>query len=294
MNGLSAMHVTMLDAPAAALGESPLWDPDARRLFWVDTVGCKVWNFDPQTGATRFYPTPSPVGSIGLADKGRLVAALAHGFSLLDLETGALTPLWEQEHDPLVRMNDGKMDRYGRYLCGSMGVKADPLGRLYRLEGNGQVEVLKTGIRIYNATCFSPDGGTLYCADSLSHRIVKHSYAEDGTLGPEQLFCDTNDLGSGPDGATVDAEGYLWVALIKIAKLGRFAPDGTLHRLVDTPLDLPSCPAFGGPDLSTLYVTSIKDSGTGRAISTHQDGGRVMAFEGLGVRGLPEARLRLA
>ncbi len=289
------MRVSLVDAPLAALGESPLWDSDAQKLFWVDTVGCQVWSLDPATGRTQAFKTPAPVGSIGLAGEGQLIVALAHGFSLLDTATGALEPLWSMPPDPLVRMNDGKMDRFGRYVCGSMGVKTDPLGQLYRVSGSGRVAVLKTGIRIANATCFSPDGRILYCADSLTHRIIRHAYGPgDDPLDEGDLFVDTTPYGSGPDGATVDAEGCVWVALIKTAQLARFTPEGTLDRLIDLPLDLPSCPAFGGADLATLYVTSIRDSGTGRAVSTHPRGGALIALEGLGVRGLPETRLRVA
>ncbi|OYU47533.1 MAG: transcriptional regulator [Rhizobiales bacterium PAR1] len=289
------MHISLIDAPAAALGESPLWDPERRCLFWVDTVGRRIWCYTPHTRDLHSWATPAPVGSIGLADMGQLVVALAGGFSLFTLASEAWKPLWTAPHDPLVRLNDGKMDRTGRYLCGGMGIKADPIGNVYRLSPNGAVSTLKRGLRISNTICFSPDGGTLYVADSLSHCIMQHSYgADDGPIGPERLFCDTTDLGSGPDGATVDAEGFLWVALVRAGKIARLAPDGTLDRLIEVPVDLPSCPAFGGDDLSTLYVTSIQDSGTGRAVSTLPEGGRVVVIEGLGVRGLAETRMRPA
>jgi sugar lactone lactonase YvrE len=104
------------------------------------------------------------------------------------------------------------------------------------------------------------------------------------------ILVDTGPYNSAPDGATVDAEGCLWVALIQTGKIARFTPRGELDRLIDAPTDLPSCVAFGGPDLSTLYVTSIKDSGSGRMISKHPDGGFLFAIEGIGVSGLAEAR----
>jgi sugar lactone lactonase YvrE len=131
----------------------------------------------------------------------------------------------------------------------------------------------------------------MYFADSLDRAIRAYPYGPgDEMPGEPRILVDTSRYNSGPDGATVDAEGCLWVALVQAGKIARFTPAGDLDRLIDAPTDLPSCVAFGGADLSTLYVTSIKDSGSGRAVSRHADGGFLFAIEGLGVRGLPEAR----
>ena len=105
-----------------------------------------------------------------------------------------------------------------------------------------------------------------------------------------RILVDTAQWNSGPDGATVDSEGCLWVCLIQAAKIARFTPEGQLDRMIDAPVDLPSSVAFGGEDMTTLFVTSIKDSGSGRAISRHPDGGKLFAITGLGAQGVPEAR----
>lgn len=274
------------------LGESPVWDHDNRRLFWVDGVSRLIRCYDPESGAIRQWSTPSMVGSIGLGQGNTLVAALVDGIYLFDMDSGAFTPLLRPEpRDERVRFNDGKMDRDGRYLCGSMGVHAEPLGTLYRVDAAGNIASFAGGIRISNSLCFSPDGRTMYFADSLDRAIRAYPYGSGDTpVGEARIFVDTSPWDSGPDGATVDAEGCLWSTLVQVGKLARFTPDGKLDRLIDVPVDLPSCVAFGGPDLSTLYVTSIKDSGSGRAISKLPDGGRLLAIDGLGVRGLPEAR----
>jgi L-arabinonolactonase len=239
---------------------------------------------------------PSTIGSVALGQGETLIVALADGIYRLDLVTGAATPLFQPiPPDPRIRFNDGKMDRCGRFLCGSMGIHADPLGQLFRIDAAGgsaaRGTVLATGIRISNTLCFSPDGGTMYFADSLDRAIRAYRYGPgDEMPGEPRILVDTVPYNSGPDGATVDAEGCLWVAMVQVGKIARFTPQGALDRLIDAPTDLPSCVAFGGADLSTLYVTSIKDSGSGRAISRHPDGGFLFAIEGLGVRGLPEAR----
>ena len=285
-------RVSRISTSADLLGESPVWDSERQRLYWVDGVSRRVRSYEPASGVTCDWNVPSTIGSVALGQDETLVVALVDGIYRLDLTSGAVTPLFRPEPaDPRVRLNDGKMDRFGRFLCGSMGVHADPLGRLYRIDASGKGTELAQGIRIANTLCFSPDGATLYFADSLDRAIRAYRYGPgEGELGAPRILVDTVPYGSGPDGATVDADGCLWVALVQVGKIARFTPDGALDRLIDAPTDLPSCMAFGGADLSTLYVTSIKDSGSGRAISRHPDGGFLFAIHGLGVTGLPEPR----
>ena len=272
------------------LGESPVWDHRSGRLYWVDGVSRLIRCLDPASGEMHRWRTPSMIGSVALAEGNGLVCGLADGIWLMDRATGDFTPLFRPEPaDPAIRFNDGKTDRQGRFLCGSMGVHADPLGSLWRLDGAGRTRVFATGIRISNALSFSPDGRIMYFADSLERVIRAWPYGPaDADIGAPRVFVDTALWGSGPDGATVDSEGCLWTCLIQVGKIARFTPDGELDRLLDAPTDLPSSLAFGGPDMATLYVTSIRDSDSGRAISRHPKGGCLHAIEGLGATGIPE------
>jgi L-arabinonolactonase len=274
------------------LGESPIWDGEARRLYWVDSVSRLIRSHDPATGICQSIPTPSVVGSIGLATGGKLVAGLADGIYLIDLATGQAETVFKPETpDPRARFNDGKVDRQGRFVCGTMGIYAEPRGELFRVDASGRSQILANGIRISNSLCFSPDGGTMYFADSLDRFVRAYAYGTgDEPLDHSRIHVDTKPFNSGPDGATIDSEGFIWVALVQVGKIARFTVNGELDRLIEAPTDMPSCIAFGGPDLTTLYVTSIKDSGTGRAISRHPAGGHVFAIQGLGVKGLPEPR----
>ena len=249
--------------------------------------------YDPSAGAFAQTATPSMVGSVGLATDGRVVAGLADRIARIDLASGSCeTLLTLDPPEPDVRFNDGKVDREGRFVCGTMGVHAEAKGELYRVGANGRSRVLANGVRISNSLCFSPDGRTMYFADSLDRAVRAYRYSadDDAPIDEPRIFVDTDAFGSGPDGATVDSDGCVWVALVLAGRIARFTPQGGLDRLVEAPTDMPSCMAFGGSDLSTLYVTSIKDSGTGRAISRHPAGGHVFAIEGLGVSGLPEPR----
>lgn len=274
------------------LGESPIWDSHHQRLFWVDSFSKVIRCYRPADKSFSEWQAPSIVGSVALGPENTLVTGLVDGIYLLNLSDGSFTQLMHPvPTEPGTRFNDGKTDRFGRFLCGSMGVHAEPLGKLWRVDRDGRVDVLETNIRIANALCFSPDGRRMYFADSLERKIRTYPYGPGrDDLGDRTDLIDTSSWESGPDGATVDAEGCIWVCLVQVGKIARFTPKGKLDRLIDAPTDLPSSLAFGGPDLSTLFVTSIRDSGSGRAISRHPDGGRLFAITGLDVRGLPEAR----
>jgi L-arabinonolactonase len=284
------VKVERLNVAPDMLGESPLWDPISERLYWVDVVSRKVRALHLASGEERAWSTPSYVGSIGLAGDDDLVLALQDGFYRLELGSSRIEPIVRlDDADPQMRLNDGKMDRSGRFLCGGMGLKADPRGALHRLSAPNKLERLADGIRISNALCFSPDGGLMYFADSLSHKIMVHDYDRHGdAVGPPRVFLDTTSLGSAPDGATVDSEGHLWVALVQRGQIARVSPTGKVVTTIDIPVDFPSCPAFGGKDMDTLFVTSIKDSGTGRMVSSHPNAGALFAITGLGVRGIAE------
>ena len=274
------------------LGESPVWDSQNQCLYWVDSVSKLIRRYEPASGVFSQWQAPSMVGCVGLGQGQTLVVGLADGIYRMALDSGEFTPLLRPlPVNPDVRFNDGRTDRFGRFLCGSMGIHADPQGALYRVSADGHGEMLANGIRIANTLCFSPDGDTMYFADSLDRTIRAYKYGHERLpLTEPRRFTETEVLGSGPDGATVDAEGFIWVALVQVGRIARFSADGILNRLIKSPTDMPSCLAFGGPDLSTLYVTSIKHSGTGRAISRHPDGGFLFAIDGLGVQGLPEPR----
>lgn len=286
------MRIDRLAVAPDQLGESPIWDLHAGRLFWVDAVEKRVRSLHLASGREQSWTTPLTVGSIGLGQNGHLLLALQDGFHQLDLETSAVTPVALLDApNPRMRLNDGKTDRTGRYICGGMGLHAEPIAALHRLTPPNRLEQLADGIRIGNAICFSPSGDRMYFADSLSRQIMVCDYDREGTsVSAPRLFIDTSPLGSAPDGATVDSAGHLWVALVQAGKIGRISPEGQVLAVIDVPVQYPSCPAFGGDGMDVLFVTSIKDSGTGRMVSTHENAGAVFAISGLGARGVAETR----
>lgn len=285
-------QIEIVTAKRDRLGECPLWDDRSQALYWIDSHDRLVRRHTPATGEYREWLLPSKIGSFALCKSGRLMVALASEFSYLDLVTGGLEKIADVTHaEEKIRLNDGRTDRAGRFVVGSLVLgRNEKLGALYQVDAGGNVKVLDKGFAISNGTCFSPDGRWLYFTDSRTRKIMRYSYdSASGRAGAPTVLIDTDPLGSAGDGATVDSEGHLWIALVEIGKMGRFTPEGKLERLIDMPVRYVSCPCFGGPDLDILYVTSISNSGNALK-DDHPDAGALFAVHGTGVRGLPEVR----
>ncbi|MBO9514230.1 MAG: SMP-30/gluconolactonase/LRE family protein [Variovorax sp.] len=289
-----AARIEILRPERDLLGECPVWDERTQSLYWIDGRSQHVHRYAPASGTADTWRAPAHIGSIALCESGRLLLALESDFHLLDTASGQISRIGDgvTHAADRMRLNDGRADRGGRFVVGSMTMgRHEPLGALYQLDATGRVRTLDRGIQVANATCFSPDGRWLYFADTPTHQIRRYPYdPSTGACGPAEPFIDTRALGSPPDGATVDAEGCLWVALVLAGKLVRFAPDGRVLRTVDfAPDAFITCPCFGGPALDVLYLTSIRDSGN-LLRSQNPDAGAVFVVRDLGVQGLAEAR----
>jgi L-arabinonolactonase len=288
-----AEHLIRIGHTRDQLGESPVWDDRSQSLYWIDSLAGLIRRLNTATGTLEEFQVPAPIGSMALRDDDGAILALRNGFARYDFESRKLTPDISIGIDhPEVRLNDGKVDPYGRFVAGTLhGGRAEgqePLGGLYRLDASGALELLETNLAVTNGPCFSLDGKTFYLADSPRRVIWAYDYDEHSPLRSQRVFVDTASLDSGPDGATVDAEGYLWSVLVRVGAIARFAPDGTLVRRIDMPIRHPTSVAFGGLHLDTLYVTSISRS-TNLA-DNHPDAGGLFAIEGLGVKGLSPQR----
>ena len=276
----------------AVLGESPLWSPDEAALYWVDINNPTVHRLDPATGERKRWLIETETGSIGLAGPGRLVAGLRTGAHFLDLETGKIEKICDPEGEGRFnenRMNDGKVDRAGRFWVGTMNDPGhEPQGTLWRIDGEGNAEPMMREIRIPNALCWSPDSSVMYFTDSYSHRIWAFDFDLDaGTFENKRVFAEIPEDEGVPDGATVDAEGFVWCAHMFGAKVSRLAPDGSVERTIALPVPQVTSCAFGGPDLATLYITTASLRMDRAALSQQPLAGALFAADP-GVRGLPE------
>ncbi len=276
------------------LGESPVWDGQARCLYWVDIRLPAIRRLVPSTGALDTWPMPGLVGSIALADDGRLLVALPRSIDLFDPATGMLEPFAQvpplpQDH----RFNDGRCDRQGRFWVGTMNnITRAPEGVLWRLDGDGRLQAMRDGVCIPNSLAFSPDGQTMYFADSLRYELYAHDYdTAAGLPGEPRTIASTTPPGF-PDGSTIDAQGYLWNAEFNGHRVVRYAPDGRIDRVIDLPVRMPTCCAFGGDDLDILYVTTASQRMTEDELREQPLAGALLAIDA-GVRGLPEPRFAL-
>ncbi len=287
------MQIDVLIDVKTILGEGPLWDVEEQRLYWIDSFGMNVFRCTADGREVRAWDVPEKIGSMALRKNGGAVVSLKTGFHFLDFKTGDCTPIVDPEPEkPNTRLNDGKVDKRGRFLAGSMDMMEEgDNGSLYRLDPDLKLTRLEEGIIVSNGPCFSPDGKTFYFADSWSEEISAYDYdLATGTPSNKRTFASVKGSGGAPDGATVDAEGYVWSAIVYVGKLMRWAPDGSLDRVIDMPVKKVTSVMFGGPELDTLYVTSMAKPPLPRFPSDGQLRGALFAIRGLGIRGVPEPR----
>jgi sugar lactone lactonase YvrE len=260
-------------ASGDALGEGPVWDERMHALWWVDIHGRALKRYDGQD--TQVVPMPEPPGSIALRRAGGLLVALASGVHLIGTTQPELL-VRPAEHESGLRFNDGRCDRAGRFWVGTLqDPDFPPRGILYRIEPDGRAMAVRRGIQVPNSIAFSPDGRTMYFGDSPRHKIWAFDYAPDsGQISNERVFATPHP--GFPDGSCVDAEGCLWNAEYGGSRVVRYTPAGKVDRVVAVPAKKPTCCAFGGTRLDTLYITSADGAGLFAAVP--------------GVRGLAESR----
>jgi sugar lactone lactonase YvrE len=240
------------------LGECPLWDERMAALWWVDIHGRALKRYDGDN--VRIFPMPEPPGSIALRRGGGMLVALASGIFLLGTEEPKLL-VRPTEHLADLRFNDGRCDRAGRFWVGTLkDPDFDPLGVLYRVESDGSCRVFRTGLQVPNSLAWSPDGRTMYFADSPRHKIWAFDYdAEQGEIAAERVFAQPHP--GFPDGSCVDADGCLWNAEWGARRVVRYSPAGKIDRIVEVPAEKPACCCFGGAQLDTLYITTAGGAG---------------------------------
>lgn len=275
----------------AVNGERPGWDEARGVLYFVDMRAPALHAFHPATRRHDWWAMPDWIGAFGVFEDGALACALRTGLHRFDPRDGSLKMLAPAPYDPRrFCFNDGRCDRQGRFIVGPL---YDPLGPgdpkpwtgqeapLWRYDGRDRMQVLPLGeVKISNGLAFSPDGRTLYHSDTARKTIWSCPYdTQTGAIGPSKVFATVEEGGDdgGPDGATVDRDGFYICAVFGAACLLRFDPDGRLERRIPLPARYPTMPALGGPDRATLYVTSASFPWGDKA-RDHPDDGALMAL----------------
>ncbi|MCK0148405.1 SMP-30/gluconolactonase/LRE family protein [Marivita sp. S6314] len=239
-----------------ALGEGPLWHPTEQALYWFDILGMRLYR---RKGAEEtFWEFDEHVSAAGWVEDGQLLIASETALSHFDTATGESTFLQPLESDNSVtRSNDGRADPWGGLWIGTMGKNAEPkAGAIYRYV-EGTLHKLFDKITISNAICFAPDHSCAYFTDTRKRKVLRVALDADGFPDAKpELFVDLTQDELNPDGAVVDADGKLWVAQWGASRVACYDTDGRFERAINVPAVQTSCPAFGGPDLGTLFITT--------------------------------------
>jgi sugar lactone lactonase YvrE len=259
MTEVATPRTEPLEVPAVELGEGPVWDASSQSLVWVDITGRAVYRAWPNEDRVARYGVPSPVGAVALCASGGYVLALEDGFWIADGDCSNLRLLERPAGlGPSIRMNDGKVDPQGRFWAGSMAYDLRPrAGSLYRVDIDGRVTLVLGGLTISNGLDWSPDGRTMYLIDSGAYAILAFKFRpRTGEISERRTLVQLSPSDGMPDGMTVDAQGYLWVALWNGWSVRRYAPDGSPDRVLALPVAQVTSCAFGGSGLDQLYVTT--------------------------------------
>ncbi len=253
------MTAEIFDHEPCELGEGPLWHPGRRQLFWFDILNKRLHTRGGGQGAC--WQFEEHVSAAGWVDNKRLLIASESCLFVWDITSGSTDQLTVLEADqPHTRSNDGRADPYGGFWIGTMGKRAQPgAGAIYRWF-NGDLVCLYRDITIPNAICFSPQGEYAYFADTVKRQILRQPLDNQGwPTGQPTVFVDLSKAGLNPDGAVVDQQGCLWNAQWGASRVARYSPEGSFLQAFDFPARHTSCPAFGGRDLTTLFVTSARE-----------------------------------
>jgi sugar lactone lactonase YvrE len=282
----------VFDQRLCTLGEGPLWHPERGQLFWVDILGKKL--LSRQDGSEFEWSFPGPVSALGWIDRNSLLVAGDTSLMRFDIETGEREHLCELELDiPGNRSNDGRADPHGGFWIGTMGRKAEKAaGSIYRFY-RGELRKLHGALDIPNATCFSPDGSFAHFTDTRAKIIWRQQVDANGwPTGEREVFLDLREPGISPDGAVFDSDGYFWLACWGKSCVIRFTPDGREDLRIEFPATNATCPAFGGDDYSSLYLTTAQEGLSSEALGQQPLAGALFAVE-TGFRGIPEPRVTL-
>jgi sugar lactone lactonase YvrE len=279
------------------LGEGCLWDAASQCLWWLDIARpTRIQRLNPVTCDHKVWTSPLLLTAIAKRKSGGLIVGGDDGVYSFDPVTSATTLFCNPETDiPLNRMNDGSCDPMGRFWIGSMMQNIGPegqdlditadTGKLFRVAADGSFQTMETKVGVSNGPCWSPDGKTFYFSDSKNQIIYAFDFdGDNGSISNRRVLNDSKDFGY-PDGATVDAEGFIWSARWEGSCVVRIDPKGRIDRVVEIPATRVTCPVFGGADMDTLYLTTSRAHVDAATLARYPDQGGVFAFKP-GVKGL--------
>lgn len=275
------------------LGECVLWDDEVGLVRWLDIAGKRLWQLDTANGFAQPALVLSRPACMAMTnDPQTLLVGFEGGLAYLDITSGQTQHICEVEADkPYTRLNDGRCDRNGNFVFGTFDeVEFRPRGKWYRYTAQERLEMLSLPpVAIPNSLCFSLDGRRLFFSDGVSRAIQCCDYdASSGRIENLRVFVEVSN--GYPDGSTVDSEGYIWNAEWGNSRVVRYRPDGVIDRVIPTPVSQPTCVAFGGQALDTLYLTSARIGLSAEHLVEEEDAGALFQLRLSDVVGLRESR----
>jgi len=241
------------------LGEGPIWDASTNQLYWVDINAGRYFKATFPDGPVESFEIGQKLGSLALRTAGGIVMAAQNGFGFFEETTQTFTLIdnFSADNHPEIRLNDGAVDSQGRFFAGTMDMKQrEPLGKLYRLNKDLTLHQLEENIYISNGMGWSLDNQTFFYIDTLSHSVAAYDYEViTGNIANKRIFIQFSNK-EYPDGMTIDSEGGFWIAFWGAAKIGHFDANGQHIEDIPVPALQPTSCCFGGPDMTTLFITS--------------------------------------
>ncbi len=286
------MRIEILSDQENILGEGPVWDVLEQKLYWVDILGRKIFRINEDGSGFEACSVPLDIGAMALTNDNDIVAALEDGIYRIDFNFKNFEKVIDIEsHLTNIRFNDGKVDREGRFIVGSMDRnEKDYLGSLYSINPDYSYNKIEDKIICSNGPCWSPDGNTFYFTDSWTKKIFKYDYnRDDGSINNKKVLFSTENIEGAPDGATVDSEGYIWNAMCFGGVILRSTPNGKFVDKINFPVKKVTSVMFGGKNLDVLYVTTMGKAAE-QIIPKEKGGGALFAVYDLGVKGVAERR----
>ena len=289
------MDITYIWKGPNILGESPVWDARAQKLYWVDGVKAEVHQIDPITKAHQQWQLPNKIAFIILKENGDLLVILHKELVFLNPITGKITAWLAPFINGKTRFNEGKCDRRGRLWLGTADIaEKNHIGSLYRLDPDGKLHEMDHGFVVSNGIGWSPDNKIMYFSDSAGSTMYQYDYDfAKGTISNRKIFENVPPSDGYPDGLTVDSRGYIWSARWNGWQLKCYKPDGSVAEIIKTPFQVPTSCCFGGADLKTLFVTSATRDLTPQELQQAPLSGGLFAID-LNVEGLAETFFKIS
>ena len=284
------MDVELLLKWDAIIGESPLWNVAEQRLYWLDIQRKLIHRLDPATRKNETFELPDLVTCLAFRKAGGLILTMRKQFAFFDPDSGKFEPLAGVESDqPDNRFNDGRVDPQGRFWAGTMSTKkwTSPVGHFYRFDSSLRPQQMLDKVACSNGVAWSPDGKTMYYTETGKQSIEQFDFDGDtGTIGNRRPFVYVEpSTNSFPDGISVDSEGFVWSNHVGVGLIVRYDPTGKIERQVQFPAPRATACTFGGANMTTLYVTTSRETMDALQLLAYPLSGSVFAVE-TGIRGI--------